>query len=135
MNLAETIMEIAQAAAGDTPVYDGFVPAPSARPDRYVVAYIPPEVVRAGDVGVTPNGRHITWQLTFVASAPSDALALHAAWQARHLANHVVAQLVTQRLVPAGSKISQTYSSGPTRDEQVTSKTVLAVMVGFEALT
>lgn len=136
MSLERVVELVTAALPPGFVVYDGGVSDKvEDLPDLYVVIYPSTPLAITGDVAVTPSGRAYSWQVTSVAIAPNVEGIADARWQASWAAGLVRDHLVAARLTPGGQKIDHTSSQPVARDEQIVSRTVVAAMDRYAALT
>lgn len=136
MSLERVVELVTAALPSGFVVYDGGVTDKvEDLPDLYVVVYPSTPLAVSGDVAVTPSGRAYSWQVTSVAIAPDVSAIADARWQASWAAGLVRDHLVVARLTPGGQKIEHTSSQPVARDEQIVSRTVVAAMDRYAALT
>lgn len=134
MEPAEAILALVREAVPTLEVFDGKPPPVAERPQRFVVVYLAPGVLEAGNVADRADRVRISWQVTVIATADDPRQLKDVAWQARWGAGRIRDHFVTSRLHPAGSKIRHTLSSRRGDDDQLVTTQAAAVVDQYEAL-
>lgn len=133
----DRIVELVTAALPDGfRVYDGGVSDPVADlPGEYLVIYPDTPLAVTGDVADTPTGRAFAWQVTTVVIAADVKAIGDARWRASWISERLRDHLTARRLTPGGQKIKHSSSQPAARDEQITSRAVIAAMDRYTAIT
>lgn len=134
IDLADRIVELVREAVPGVTVFDGDVPpADAARPDRYVVLWVPAGVREGRSVGPTHDRTRFHFRVTCAAYGDTIAEREHLAWQARWMASRIRDHLTRNRLTVGGTLIRHDDSQPPTRDEAVVARTALFATDGYTA--